>query len=131
MTQENVELAKRFYAAWNARDADALAEMAHPRGEILLPRNLLEGGSYIGPEGIRRALADALETWEETLVFVEEVRGEGDQLAVHGRTFNRPRGGPRTETVFWYAMRFREGKLAYFRPCMTYEEAVDAIDPGG
>jgi hypothetical protein len=57
-----VEVVKRFFEAWNVRDADALAGNTHPQAEILLPMNLLEGGSYIGPEGVRRALADALQT---------------------------------------------------------------------
>ena len=34
--------------------------------EMLLPRNLIEGGSYKGHEGIRRALADAFETLGST-----------------------------------------------------------------
>jgi hypothetical protein len=70
MSRENVEVAERFIEAWNARDADGLAEVTHPEGEILLPRNLLEGGSYVGPDGARRALADALETWEEAHVVL-------------------------------------------------------------
>src|SRR3712207_3700008 len=102
MSRENVELVQRFFEAWNARDADALAENAHEQAEILLPRNLLEGGSYTGPDGARRALADALETWEETRVEVEGIREAGDQVVVLGRTFNTSAGGPRTETVAGY-----------------------------
>jgi ketosteroid isomerase-like protein len=128
MSQENMEIVQRFFEAWNARDADALAEHAHPQAEILLPRNLLEGGSYTGPEGARRALADALETWEETIVTVEGIReAEEDQLVVLGRTFNTPPGGPRTETVAGYVIRVQDGKLAHLRPFMSHAEALEAV----
>jgi len=126
MSQENVEVAKRFFEAWNARDADALAEIAHGQAEILLPRNLIEGGSYTGPDGARRALSDALETWEETRVIVEEIRETEDRVVALGRTLNRPRGGPRTETMSGYVIRVRDGKVAHLRPFMSHEEALEA-----
>jgi ketosteroid isomerase-like protein len=127
MSQENVEVARRFFEAWNARDADALAEGAHPQAEILLPRNLLEGGSYTGPEGARRALADALKTWEETRVIVEAIREAGNQVVVLGRTFNSPPGGPRTETIAGYVIRVQDGKIAHLRPFMSHGEALEAV----
>jgi ketosteroid isomerase-like protein len=127
MSQENVEIVRRFFEAWNVRDADALAEITHPQAEILLPRNLLEGGSYIGPEGVRRALADALQTWEETRVIVEGIREARDQVVVLGRTFNSPPGGPRTETIAGYVIRVQDGKLAYLRPFMSHEDALEAV----
>jgi ketosteroid isomerase-like protein len=126
MSQENVTVVQRFFDAWNARDADALADNAHPQAEILLPRNLLEGGSYTGPEGARRALADALETWEETTVTVEAIREAGDQVVVLGRTFNTPPGGPRTETIAGYVVRVQDGKVAHLRPFMSHGEALEA-----
>ena len=126
MSQETVDLVRRFFGAWNARDADALAADAHPQAEILLPRNLIEGGSYAGPEGARRALADALETWEETQVIVEVIREAGDQIAVLGRTVNTPPGGPRTETVVGYVLRIQDGKVAHVRPFMSHGEALEA-----
>ena len=127
MSRENLELVQRFFDAWNARDADALAENAHRQAEILLQRNLLEGGSYIGPNGARRALADALETWEETHVIVEAIREAGDQVVVLGRTLNRPPGGPSTETIAGYVIRIQDGKVAHLRPFMSYEEALEAV----
>ena len=127
MSQETEKVVQRFFGAWNARDADALADNTHAQGEIILPRNLLEGGSYTGPDGARRALADALETWEETIVTVEGIREADDQLVVLGRTFNTPPDGPRTETVAGYVIRIQDGKLAHLRPYMSHEEALEAV----
>ena len=122
-----MEVAEHFIEAWNARDADALAEVTHPEGELLLPRNLLEGGSYLGPDGARRALADALETWEEAHVTVGAVREQGDQVVLLARTVNMPRGGPRTEYEAGYVVRVRDGKVVHLRPFMSHNDALEAV----
>ena len=72
-------------------------------------------------------MADALGTWEETLVIVEAIRETGDQVVVLGRTVNSPPGGPRTETISGYVVRVQDGKLAHLRPFMSHEEALAAV----
>jgi len=126
MSRENVELARRWIEAWNSRDGGGLAELTHADGEILLPRNLLEGGSYRGPAGASRALADALETWEEAHVAIKDLRDAGDQVVVLARTTNTPPGGPRTEYEAAYVCRVEDGKLADFRPFMSHADALEA-----
>ena len=128
MSRENVEVVRRFIQAWNERDSETLAELTHPEGEIVLPRNLLEGGSYLGPDGARRALADAMETWDEVHIEIEATREIGDQVAVLARTVNTAkRGGPRTEYKPAYLMRLRGGKLVYLQPFMSHPEALEAV----
>jgi ketosteroid isomerase-like protein len=128
MSRENVEVVHKFIQAWNERDAETLAALTHPEGEIVLPRNLLEGGSYRGIEGARRALADALETWEEVTVGIETIRDRGDQVVVLARTVNVPRReGPRTEYEAGYVMTVRDGKLLQLRPFMSHGEALEAV----
>ena len=61
-------MARRFVKAWNDRDPEAIAQLTHNQGEILLPRNLLKGGSHVGPAGARRARAEAAQTREEVRV---------------------------------------------------------------
>jgi ketosteroid isomerase-like protein len=127
MSQENVEVARRFIHAWNERDPETLAELTHPEGEILLPRNLLEGGSYVGPDGVRRALSDAQETWEEAHIEIEGTRDIGDQVAILARTVNVAKGGgPRTESKPAYLVSLRAGKLAHLLPFMSHAEALEA-----
>ncbi len=53
MSQKNIELVGRFVDAFNARDVDAIVEMAAARCEIIAQRSRIEG-AYIGPDGARR-----------------------------------------------------------------------------
>jgi ketosteroid isomerase-like protein len=52
MSQENVETVRRFFEAWNRGDVAAFMRLTRPDGEFLLPRNILEGGSYRGLDRI-------------------------------------------------------------------------------
>ncbi|HWH44480.1 MAG TPA: nuclear transport factor 2 family protein [Thermoleophilaceae bacterium] len=129
MSSANVELGRRFLNAWNERDGATLADSTHADAEILLPRNLLEGGSYRGPEGVVRALADATETWEEVYVEVQEMRqAAGGELVALTRTVNTARsGGPRTAYEAAYVMTARDGKVASLRPYLSHREGLEAV----
>src|SRR5215212_1441917 len=74
MSQENVEIVRRAFSAFQGRDSKAWVNCFHPDVELLLPRNVLEGGSYRGHEGVKRALADAFETWETFGFDIQDVR---------------------------------------------------------
>ena len=45
MSQENVEIARRALMAFAEQDVEAWVECADADVEMLLPRNVLEGGS--------------------------------------------------------------------------------------
>ena len=99
--------------------------MFHRDCEVLLPRNLLEGGSYRGPEGVRRAFADLAETWERIEWRIEEFRDFGDQVVALGRTVNVPRTGPPIEYTSAYLFEVRDGMISYLRPFQSHEEALE------
>lgn len=129
MSSSNLELGRRFLEAWNERDGATLAAVMHADGEFLLPRNLLEGGSYRGPEGVVRALADAAETWAEVYVDVREIReAAGGELVALTRTVNTARnGGPRTAYEAAYVMTVRDGKVAVLHPYLSHREGLEAV----
>jgi ketosteroid isomerase-like protein len=128
MSQENVELALRAIRAWNDRDVEALVAVGDPDGEMLLPRNLLEGGSYRGLDGIRQAVADAFATWEASSLQVEGTRDAGDQIVILGRAVNVAKGGgPRVDYELAVLMATRRGKIVYWRPFLSHAEALEAV----
>ena len=126
MSQENVELARQALRAFLARDVEAWAGCFDESAELLLPRNLLEGGSYKGHEGIRRAFADAFETWEDIRIEVEDARAVDDLVVLLGRTTNVGKGRPAVEYQSAYLFKIRDGKITYFRPYQSHREALEA-----
>ena len=127
MSQENVEVVRRATTAFLERDVEAWVECCATDIEMLLPRNLIEGGSYKGHEGIRRALADAFETWEDIRFDLHGIRATDDRVVLLGRATNVGRGeAPTVEYESAYTFQVRDGKIVYFRPYESHLEALEA-----
>jgi uncharacterized protein (TIGR02246 family) len=128
MSRENVEVARAVVDAWNRRDAERFAALCHPDVEWLLPRNLLEGGSYRGSGAAEQMLADAADMWEEVRLDIEDIRAVGDRVVLLTRTLNVAKaGGPRVEDQLGQVLDFRDGKIIHARPYLSYAEALEAV----
>ena len=127
MARENVEAVQRLIEAWKTRDIEAIVACHHPDAEFLLPRNVLEGGSYRGHAGIRRAWADVFDTWQDVRIEIQEIRAAADCVVALGRTVNVGKGdAPTVEYESAYLFRIRDGKVAYSRPYQSHQEALEA-----
>jgi ketosteroid isomerase-like protein len=93
VSQENVELVRRLYAALasegSARDFDqrltdaALSPFLDPEVEWLpVPDSLLAADSYRGFDGTRRFWGDFVSAWESYRVEPQRFDDAGDQVAV-------------------------------------------------
>src|SRR5687767_9510151 len=117
MSEENVDTVREALAAFLDRDAEAFAECFAEDAELWLPRNLLEGGSYEGREGAKRALADAFDTWADIRIRIESIREMGDQFLLVVRVTNV--GKPGTPSIEYEGVqlaKLREGKIVHWRP---------------
>jgi ketosteroid isomerase-like protein len=127
MSQEDVGTIRKAAAAFIDRDAEAFAECFAEDAELLLPRNLLEGGSYEGPEGARRAIADAFDTWAEIRIEIESIREIGDQAVVLSRVTNVGKAGtPSVEYEGAHLVRLRDGQIVQWHPYRSEREALEA-----
>ena len=127
MSQEDVDTIRKALAAFLDRDAEAFAECFAEDAELWLPRNILEGGSYKGREGARRALADAFDTWADIRVKIESIREIGDQIVVMARVTNVGKEGtPSIEYEGVQLARLRESKIVHWRPYQSQTEALEA-----
>jgi ketosteroid isomerase-like protein len=127
-SQESVQaIVERSIRAWVERDVDGLVECFHPEAELLLPRNVLEGGSYRGLAGVRQAFADACATWAAFGFEHDETRVFDGGALVLGQTTNVGKGDAPTITYqSAYLMRLREGRITYWRPYQDHREALEA-----
>ncbi len=127
MSQENVKVVLRAMTAWLERDLEAWVKCCATDIEMLLPRNLIEGGSYKGHDGLRRAFADAYETWEDLRFELRGTREIDDRVVLLGRSTNVGRGeAPTVEYESAYILQLRDGKIVYFRPYESHREALEA-----
>jgi ketosteroid isomerase-like protein len=127
MSREKVELVRAALSAFQARDVEAWVKCFHADAEVLWPRNLLEGGSYRGHDGVRRAIADSFETWEDIRLEEVDMRIVDDQVVLLTRnTIVGKDEAPAVDYQGAYLVKFRDGKVVYFRPYENHREALEA-----
>lgn len=111
MSQENVDLVRRLYDAFNRKDVPAVMELLHPEIEFHEPEGLSWGGVYRGHEELQRLFGLMLENFGPEMELVEpEFYDAGeDKVVVRARATARGVDFPYLELV-----TIRDGKIAAF-----------------
>jgi ketosteroid isomerase-like protein len=131
MSETNVELTRRCYAAFNSRDWETFAALMHPDIEVQSRLVAMEG-RYRGDEGLRRWRDAIMGFIPDYTVEIEEVRdlGEVTLLRSVGRGHGAASGTP-VHDPFWQALEWRDGRCVWWRICSTEAEALEAIASRG
>jgi ketosteroid isomerase-like protein len=83
MSQENVEIVRAAFAAWNAGDMDALRELVDPDVFMRAPQDWPETGPFVGRDAVMREWEQLRETfdtdWQE---LSSDVLDSGDRALV-------------------------------------------------
>jgi ketosteroid isomerase-like protein len=66
MSQENVEVIRAAYEAWNAGETDALRELHDPDVIARYGPGWPEPGPFVGREAVMRQIEQLRETWESS-----------------------------------------------------------------
>jgi ketosteroid isomerase-like protein len=87
MSDENVELVRRWVAAINRADAEELTRLADPAVDYLPYLGSVSGeaGAYRGHEGLREYVRDLSEAWSEYSVEIYGLEDLGDAVLMEGR----------------------------------------------
>jgi hypothetical protein len=127
MSQKNVELALELLDAFNRRDMDAFVALTHEQIQVESRLVVMEGG-YYGHGGVRRWWEDFLGAFPDYGLELEELRELGDVTLAHMRGWGHGADSA-TPLVdpFWIPMRWRDGKLVWWRNCSTEAEALEAV----
>jgi ketosteroid isomerase-like protein len=129
MSQErNIQLVERPFEAFARRDLAGWLDCFDPSVEFFLPRNVIEGGSYRGLDGVRRAWADLLEAWDDYRYEQFDIRALDDRVVTLGTATNVSKGGgPSVAYEAAYVVRVRAGKITQWRPFLSHAEALKAV----
>ena len=127
MSQENVEIVRATFEAWNAGDMDAFREYFDP-GVILRP---LEGwpepGPFVGREAVMRQFEQLRETWDaDAFELISDFIDVGDRVAV--RIIWRSTGrGPEFDIEMTTVQTVRKGKVFRVEQFWDHAEALDRL----
>jgi ketosteroid isomerase-like protein len=127
MSQENVEKARDFIAAYNRRDYDAAVESFDPEIEWVLPARQ-SFDSCQGPDEIKRFWKGLDETFEELRLEPQEFVDAGDQVATRLRHHGRGKrsGAEINEALYHQVVTFRAGRMVRIEYFGEWSEALKA-----
>ena len=128
MSQENVEIVRRGFDAYQRGDLDAAVADLAPDCEFV-PTGALPGGRgvYRGPEGYRRFIGWVKDEFEDAHVDVNDLTDAGDSVLVSLTIRGRGRqSGAATTWDLWHVWTVRNGKSVHGRAFTGETEALKA-----
>jgi ketosteroid isomerase-like protein len=128
MSEENMEIVRRSYAAYDSGGLDAVAEFWHPEIEWRAVEGYPDDVGLIrGPDELRQYLRQWEETFDAARTEIEELTEAGDEVVAQLRGVGRMKGSD-AEIDIRYAVviSIRDGKIASGREYSTHQEAREA-----
>jgi ketosteroid isomerase-like protein len=126
MSEENVELVKATYAAYDSGDLAAVVADLHP--DVVACAHPI-GERYEGREGFLRFIANWTDQFEEFQQIPEEFMDAGDRVIVRIHQKGRGKGsGVPVEARFWLVHLLDDGKN---RRVDLFDNEADAFEAAG
>jgi ketosteroid isomerase-like protein len=126
MSQENVELAHRAYAAFQAGNFDEWVSYFDP--EVEFSSTAMEG-PFRGHEGMREWAAGLLAAFPNWKPSIVEIRDLGDRALIHvSASGDGATSGIGIEVDFWQAVEVRGGRVVWCAGFRTEADAREAAE---
>ena len=125
MSQENVEVVKAAFDAWNAGDMDRLRDIYDPNVVLHMVRDWPEPGPYVGREAIMRQWEQIRETWDADFVEPISFVDVGDRVVV--RQIWRLGRGPDANIDLTIIVTLRQRRIASLEYFWDHAEALKAV----
>ena len=127
MSQENVEIVRASFEAWNAGDMDAVRALYDPNVIARPFEDWPEPGPYMGRDAVMRWFEQLRETWDaDAIELISDFIDVGNRVAVRW-IWHTAGSGPEANIEATTVCTLRRGKILdvdYFR---DYVEALEAM----
>ena len=127
MSQENVDIVRAAYEAWNAGDMETFRELCHPDVIMRAIEGWPEPGPYVGREAVMGWLAQLRETWDaDTVELTSDFIATGDRVAA--RTIWHGAGrGPEANMGMTIVQTVRDGRIFYVEYFWDHSKALETL----
>ena len=128
MSEENVEVVRRTYEAFNRGGLDAVTDLAHPDIEFVPPPIWPDSPTLRGIDAIQEMARQWIETFDDFQIAPERFIEAGqDQVLVFVRDRGRVKGsGAEIDNRFIHVWTIREGKIAKWESFTDEAAALEA-----
>ena len=129
MSEENVEIVRRFYEAQLRGETERVIEMADPAIRVDMSERVFNPTVYEGHEGSRRFYAEIDEIWDDFRVEPLEFIDAGDKVVVSHLVRGRGKGsGVEVEWPSTSVYTLRDGLVTGVH---MYRDHTDALEAAG
>jgi uncharacterized protein len=127
MSQENVEVVRGVFEAWNAGDMDAVRELFDPDVMWRVAEGWPEPGPFVGREAVIRFLEQLRDTWDaDTVEPIGDFIDAADRVVV--RYIWRGAGhGPEANMEFTGVLTVRRGRVVFVEFFWDHAEALETL----
>jgi ketosteroid isomerase-like protein len=127
MSQENVEVVRAAYDAWNAGDMNALRELYAPDVIVRGPEGWPESGPWVGREAVMRLWDQQRETWDsDSLIATSAFIEAADRVAVR-LNWRGVGHGPQADLVLTNVVTVRERRIVYQEFFSDHAAALETV----
>ncbi len=131
MSEENVNIVRQGYEAFNRGDIDAVMGIMDPNIEWQEPdvEGLPARGTHLGPEAVANNVFGSVgENWDDFQVPPEEFLDAGDRVVVLGRFQGRGKATGRTlDAPYAHVWTLHDGKAVHFRNYMDTASFLQSL----
>jgi ketosteroid isomerase-like protein len=127
MSQENVEIVKAWYDAFNREDWDAMIKDAAPGLEVDFSRSDGPLAGVFGLDQIRRLVEEFSEIWESARLEPHEFIEAGDLVVVPGTQHVTGRGGIEVAARGAFVWTVRNGAIERMVMYQSRQDALEAV----
>jgi ketosteroid isomerase-like protein len=128
MSQENVELARHYFEAYNDKGQKGTQHLRHPDIEMFDPPNFPDADRYVGEAAVAKLVEDYLEIGWDGQFWDAEYLDAGEEVVViwQARIRAAHGGGVPFEGTFAHVLLFEDGKVRCIRQYLSRGEALEA-----
>ena len=128
MSQENVEIVREMYEAFNRGDAESALKLLHPEPELHQDPEVVDAEAYIGLDAFVRGMSLFTDEWDEPRLEAQEVDEVGNCVLMRVRVSGRgKRSRIEIGTEFFHAWTLRDGKPWRCFVRSTRDDALKAV----
>jgi ketosteroid isomerase-like protein len=127
MSQENVEIVRQSYEAWNARAMGALRECYDPDAVIVLGEGRPEEAeAIVGIDALMLLYARVRKAWDTDEMEPVDFTDAGDRVVVRHVWHARGRG-PDLDIEQAIVCTLSQGRISTVQPFWNHHEALKAV----
>jgi uncharacterized protein len=117
MSQQDVEIVRRGYDAFNRKDISAVLDLYDPQIEwIEAGGGRSPAGTFRGPESVaNEVFAMVPQNFEDFCAEPAQFLDAGEHVAVVGRFLGKAKRGATLDAPFVHVHRLRNGKTVHFQ----------------